>query len=106
MTDDGVPYLDRERRASGQIKTGFKNALRRAGLDPSFRPHDCRHTWASWHYALHKDLLMLKAEGGWKTIDMVERYAHLLPVGHEAAIERYRGQHMVIDVKEKSAKPR
>ena len=66
-------YADRERRYGGQIKTGFAGALRRAGLAPSgdergLTPHCLRHTWASWHYALHKDLIRLQLEGGWSTI--------------------------------------
>jgi integrase len=85
----GRPYADRERRYGGHIKTGFANALRRAGLDPEFTPYDLRHTWASWHYALHKDLLRLKAEGGWSSVALVERYAHLMPAGQEEAIRRF-----------------
>lgn len=45
-------YADRERRYGGQIKTGWAGALRRSGFDPELTPHDLRHTWASWHYAL------------------------------------------------------
>ncbi len=37
-------------------------------------PHDLRHTWVSAQYCMHKDLLRLKHEGGWGTIQMVERY--------------------------------
>jgi len=96
LTDDALPYADRERRHGGQIKTAWRGALRRAGLHLNFRVHDCRHTWASWHYAVNKDLLLLRTEGGWKTTEMVERYAHLLPVGQEEAVRRFLGQDMVI----------
>lgn len=34
---------------------------------------------ATWFYALSRDPLLLKAEGGWRTLAMVERYAHLMP---------------------------
>jgi integrase len=81
-------YADRQRMAGGQIKSGWKSALRRAGLE-SVTPHDLRHTWASWHYAVHRDLLLLKAEGGWSSVKLVERYAHLLPAGREAAIREF-----------------
>jgi integrase len=70
----------------GQIKTAWGAAVRRAGLDPALTPHDARHSWATWHYALHRDLLALKVEGAWSTIALVERYAHLMPHGHEDAI--------------------
>ena len=84
-------YADRGRRYGGQIKTGWAGALRRAGLDPELTPHDLRHTWASWHYALYRDLLRLKIEGGWSSVALVERYAHLLPAGQEEAIRRAFG---------------
>ncbi len=53
-------YVDRERQYGGHIKRGWQGAIRRAGLDSSLTPHDLRHTWASWHYALDRDLLALK----------------------------------------------
>lgn len=79
-TDDGSPYADTGRQFGGQIKTGFGSACRRAQLR-ELTPHDLRHTWATWFYALTKDPLLLKAEGGWATLAMVERYAHLMPSG-------------------------
>ncbi|MBD0274489.1 MAG: hypothetical protein ICV73_21460, partial [Acetobacteraceae bacterium] len=42
-------------------------------------PHVLRHTWASWHYAVHRDVLLLKAEGDWEDVKLVERYAKLVP---------------------------
>jgi integrase len=86
---DGRPYADRRREGGGQIKTAWKAALRRAGLDPDLTPHDLRHTWASWHYAVNRDLLALKVAGGWSSVELVERYAHLLPAGQETAIQRF-----------------
>ena len=91
--DDGKPYADRERLAGGQIRSAWATACRRAGLlnpihdekgngigvKPSITPHDLRHTWASWFYAVTKDPLLLRDEGGWSTLSMVERYAHLMP---------------------------
>jgi integrase len=89
LSDKLRPYADRHGSYGGQIKKGWKGALRRAGLDGELTPHDCRHTWASWHYALNRDLLALKIEGGWSSVTLVERYAHLLPKGHEEAIGRF-----------------
>jgi integrase len=90
-----APYTDRGRRYGGQIKTGWQVALRDAGLNPELTPHDLRHTWASWHYALHRDAIRLQAEGGWSSITLVTRYAHLLPAGHETAIQTFLG-HVVV----------
>lgn len=110
--DDGEPYKITEGKG-GVVKTAWATAAGRAGLPgrwserpnrsgmpggpprrvfhPEHSPHDLRHTWASWHYALHKDLLLLKEEGGWSSVAMVERYAHLMPSGQEAAIREFWG---------------
>lgn len=61
--------------AGTRIKTGFKAGCRRAGIT-DFRVHDCRHTWATWHYQANRDLGALQRLGGWKTLAMVLRYAH------------------------------
>lgn len=82
------------RTSGGQIKSGWSVACRKAGLlghmrvwtpvgqekpksvfVPDVTPHDARHTWASWQYCLHKDLMRLKADGGWGNITTVTRYA-------------------------------
>jgi integrase len=62
--------------AGGQIKTAFYGACRRAEID-DFSPHDCRHTWATWHYAANRDIIALMKLGGWKSEKMVLRYAHV-----------------------------
>jgi integrase len=89
LTDRDRPYADRGGQYGGQIKTAWRSAIKRAGLDPNYTPHTCRHSWASWHYALHRDLLALRTEGGWSSVGLVERYAHLLPAGHETAISQF-----------------
>jgi integrase len=58
---------------------------------PAFGVHVLRHTWASWRYALHPDPFLLQRAGGWSSVALVERYAHLMPAGHEAAIQRVWG---------------
>lgn len=79
---DGLPYTrprdenEMDTSAGRRIATAFKGACQRAGIE-NFRPHDCRHTWATWHYQQHRDLLKLKQAGGWKSMRMVERYAHI-----------------------------
>lgn len=55
----------------------FKRALKEVGLPATFRFHDLRHTWASWHAQAGTPLLMLQRAGGWKTLAMLNRYAHL-----------------------------
>ena len=71
-----LPYEDRGGVGGGQVKTAWAGMCRRAGIS-DFTPHDCRHTWATWHYAANKDLQALMELGGWKSPDMVFRYAHV-----------------------------
>lgn len=54
----------------------FKSALARANIK-DFRWHDLRHTWASWHAQNGTPLHVLKELGGWESMEMVQRYAHL-----------------------------
>jgi integrase len=77
--EDGMPYtrpkgID-DTSAGTRIKTAFKGACRRASIE-DFHPHDCRHTWATWHYMANRDLGALQRLGGWKSVQMVMRYAH------------------------------
>lgn len=58
----------------------WNGALKRAGIS-NFRFHDLRHTWASWLVQSGVSLLALKEMGGWETLEMVQRYAHL-STGH------------------------
>ena len=71
----GGPYEVRT-DGGGQIKTAWAGMLRRAGIS-NFTPHDCRHTWATWHYRANRDLTALMELGGWKSVAMVMRYAHV-----------------------------
>ncbi|OOF42898.1 tyrosine-type recombinase/integrase [Rodentibacter trehalosifermentans] len=58
----------------------FSRALERSNIK-DFRFHDLRHTWASWHVQNGTPLMVLKELGGWETIEMVQKYAHL-DAGH------------------------
>lgn len=54
----------------------WRSALKRAGIE-NFRWHDLRHTWASWHAQSGTPLNILQELGGWESVEMVRRYAHL-----------------------------
>ena len=73
-----------------QVNTkAWRNALKRAGIS-NFRWHDLRHTWASWHVQAGTPISRLQEMGGWESVEMVRRYAHLAPehlAGDSANIE-------------------
>ncbi|WP_340647544.1 tyrosine-type recombinase/integrase [Phenylobacterium sp.] len=57
---------------------------------PRFRPVHChlfRHTWATWAYAVTRDLTFLMGQGGWKSASMVMRYAHTASPDLAAAVK-------------------
>lgn len=60
------------------IQQIWKRALTEVGIK-DFRWHDLRHTWASWLVQSGVSLYALKEMGGWESIEMVQKYAHLAP---------------------------
>jgi integrase len=95
---DGRAYSPKA-DGGGQIKTAWRAACGRAGPPlavqvgirklktgkekpiwrPTATPHDLRHTWATWLYAECRDVRVLMELGGWRTVAMVARYAHVNP---------------------------
>ncbi|MEY2687976.1 MAG: hypothetical protein RL375_2174 [Pseudomonadota bacterium] len=62
---------------TGKISSAaWRKACVRAGV-PWLRFHDLRHTWASWHVQSGTPLAVLQELGGWASLAMVQRYAHL-----------------------------
>ena len=60
-----------------QVNThAWRTGLIKAGIK-DFRWHDLRHTWASWHIQAGTPLHVLQELGGWESVKMVMRYAHL-----------------------------
>ncbi|WP_340619286.1 tyrosine-type recombinase/integrase [Xenorhabdus siamensis] len=74
---DGTPTAE-VRKMRVDDNTAWKTGLRRAGIE-NFRFHDLRHTWASWLVQAGVPLSALQEMGGWESIEMVRRYAHLAP---------------------------
>jgi integrase len=64
-------------------KTAWLAAVKKAKL-VGVTFHTLRHTWASWHVMSGTPLAVLQQLGGWASIEMVQRYAHLAP-DHVAA---------------------
>jgi integrase len=72
-----------------QIDARCLNRACRSVEITDFRFHDLRHTWASWHVQNGTPLMVLKELGGWETLEMVQRYAHLAPshlASHASAV--------------------
>ena len=65
----------------------FPDAVEEAEIK-DFRLHDTRHTFASRLAMEGVDILAIKELGGWRTLSMVQRYAHLSPGHQRQAIER------------------
>lgn len=89
LNDDAIAVLRRQigkhlrvvftyrGRPVKQVNTkAWRKALADLGIT-DFRWHDLRHTWASWHVQNGTPLHVLKELGGWETMEMVLRYAHL-----------------------------
>ena len=80
----GTPYRS--------IRTAFATACRGAGLK-NVTPHVLRHTFASRLVMAGVDLRTVQELGGWSSLELVQRYAHLSP-GHKAdAVERISAAH-------------
>ena len=79
----GKPIQRANTRAWKKVLKGLGLRPKRGWHPENFRWHDLRHTWASWHVMAGTPLEMLQRLGGWASLDMVLRYAHLAP-GHIA----------------------
>ena len=69
FTRDGQPITELPHKQ-------WKAALARAGIT-DYRWHDNRHTWATTYLEAGGDLDQLQKLGGWKSREMVARYAHM-----------------------------
>lgn len=72
-------------RSIGDIKHAFDTARTRAGIE-DFRFHDLRHTFASRLVQGGVPLYSVMGLTGHKSLEMVQRYAHLSPDYQEDAI--------------------
>lgn len=76
------------RTANGNpIKKAFDSVCARAKI-ANFTPHDLRHTWATWHYRANRDLIGLQQLGGWASLAMVQKYAHVDADAHREGVEK------------------
>ena len=69
-------FVYRGRPVYQTVTQAWHDACAKAGIR-DFRWHDLRHTWASWHVQRGTPMQVIKELGGWETLEMVQRYAHL-----------------------------
>ena len=79
VNEKGLPYRS--------VASIFQRACCRANLT-GVTPHTLRHTFASRLVMAGVDLRTVQELGGWQTLAMVERYAHLSPAHKAQAVER------------------
>jgi integrase len=85
-TGDRV-FLRRDGAPLRALRTVFMNACAKAKLI-DVTPHVLRHTFASRLAMAGVDLRTIQELGGWRSLKMVERYAHLSPSHKAEAVER------------------
>jgi len=78
-------YLGKPVKRANQ--RAWRNVLAEVGIK-DFHWHDLRHTWASWHVQAGTPLYVLQALGGWESVEMVQKYAHLSSDHLTAYVER------------------
>jgi integrase len=72
------------------FRTAFETACRHAKLT-DVTPHVLRHTFASRLVMAGVDLRTVQELGGWKSLNMVQRYAHLSREHKQKAVEMLVG---------------
>ena len=97
--NDEFVFVKSDGKRFRDIRTQFKTALRRAGIE-EFRFHDLRHTFASQLVMSGADLLVVKSLLGHKDISMTMRYAHLAPKYQEEAIYKLESKLQISTKKE------
>lgn len=77
----GEPYKDTRKTLGGDSPIGkyqtkaLLKLKKEYGIELKMRVHDWRHDWASRMVMAGVDLLTIQKLGGWKSLEMVKRYA-------------------------------
>jgi integrase len=80
------PNTNSDRKGNRLLLKAFYAALKRSGIT-NFRFHDLRHTFATRLVQNGVDLYTVQKLGRWKTVSMVQRYAHHHPESLRSAIQ-------------------
>ena len=105
----GKAYADYDRSSGGQFRTGWNGACQRAGLPgrvrqwtdkygksqemwvPEVTPYVTRHSWATWHYCVWRDMQKLVLDGGWEDAREPARYAKRMGIAYRPEILAFWG---------------
>lgn len=112
-----APRGTRKRDTDGHIprdwfrRVVWEPACKDAGIDPPVRPHDLRHSHASWLLAGGADIQVVKDRLGHRSIATTEKYLHTLPDADETALKalkrvRSRGRLRVVRADESARRGR
>ena len=91
---DGERWHPDIKTSGAQLSRAFQKVAAAAGIDRRVFLHMIRHSWASWHYAVHRNLKKLKDDGAWESLDMADRYSHLAPEGMVPEILAFWGKNI------------
>jgi len=90
-TDEGAFFKSTESFGKVFARIADESGIRR------FHAHLLRHTWATnWMKQPGGDLLTLMRQGGWKRLQMVERYSHAIPVKDRSALPNPLGEAKIL----------
>lgn len=81
-------FINKVGQPLGNVRKAFATALKKAGI-ADFRFHDLRHTAASQMYMSGLDIKLIKEICGWKTLAILDRYAHLTTEHKRSAMMIY-----------------
>jgi len=68
--------LERRRAAGARVREMINTIAARENI-PKIHCHVFRHTWATWAYAVTRDMPWVMNQGGWATAQLAMRYIHV-----------------------------
>lgn len=68
--------LEKRRAAGARVRELIREIAARENI-PQIHCHVFRHTWATWAYAVTRDMPWVMAQGGWASTQLAMRYIHV-----------------------------
>jgi site-specific recombinase XerD len=83
----GTCFLIHDSSSFESIRSAFKTVWKHAKLS-NIALHILRHTFATRSAVAGVDMRTIQELGGWKELEMLQRYAHLSPNHKSEAVEK------------------